>query len=167
MNGSPTALQQAVGPDINNTNMFFNQAKNNVMQNAQARGGGLTAGLTNMEGMRAMSLSQLVGGARQGAPAALSNLATGNSQLGLAALAGAQQSNTQNSILQGQAMSGIGTFLTRMLSGMPSSSGNSAGSNNYFPGTPSALVGNNPGSTPGQTMNYYPPNGQGNPFYGQ
>lgn len=116
MNGSPGALQQAVGPDIGNAQMQFQQAQKNLLQGTYARGGGLSTGMANLEGQKAMTIAQLLGGARQQAPTALAALASGSSAQGLQALAGAQNSNYQNSMLTSQAMSGIGSFITRLLS---------------------------------------------------
>src|SRR6267378_6608786 len=52
--GDPTKLMQAVSPDINNTNMLFQNAQRNLIGSSQGRGGGLTAGLASLEGGRAV-----------------------------------------------------------------------------------------------------------------
>ena len=71
----PTKLMQAIGPDVTNTNMFFNQAQRNLLGTSGARGGGPVAGQAGLEGQKAATLSNLVGQARASAPAALGNLA--------------------------------------------------------------------------------------------
>lgn len=116
ISGQPGTLARAVGPDINNVNSQFAQAQRNLLQNAQARSGGLGMATANLERGRASTIGQLIGTARQGAPAALSNLATGNVNQSLSALASAQQGQYQNALLTAQGMSGIGSFITRLLS---------------------------------------------------
>ncbi len=116
LGNDPSLLMQAVGPDITNTNLLFQQAQRNMIGSSMGRGGGLTAGLANLEGQRASTLSNLIGTARAGAPAALANLASGQQTQALSALAGAQASQYQNALLQQQAMGGIGAFITRLLS---------------------------------------------------
>lgn len=172
MNGSPGALQQAVGPDINNAQLQFQQAQKNLLQGTYARGGALGTGMANLEGQKAMTISQLLGGARQGAPAALAALASGSSAQALQGLAGAQTSNTQNSMLSNQAMGGIGSFITRLLSNpsLYSGGGNTltgTGAGNigsystpdYRTMLPSAVVGGLTSPSdyyPGSTVGGYP-----------
>lgn len=167
LSGDPSKINQAIGPGVAQTNQYFNTARQNMVMGSQARGGGLTSGLAGLESQRASTLGGLAGNAVASAPQALAALGGGQSMQALQALGGAQQAGVQNTVLQNQAMGGIGSFLTRLLSGMNFGGGGPSGAKSSFFGTPSALVGNNPGSFPGQDMNYYPPSGQGNSFYGQ
>lgn len=127
-------LQQ---PNITDAQLQFNQARQNIVNGSYSRGGGLDAGLSNLEAGRAVTLSQLISGGRNQAAAGLSGLATGQSGQSLAGLAGAQQSQAQNSLMQSQAYGGIGSFLTRLISSGGLSSltgmfGQGGGNNSYF-----------------------------------
>lgn len=167
LKGSPQDLAKALGPDLNNTGMFFDQARKNMLNSAQARGGSLTSGLAGIEGQRALALSNLVGGARQGAASALGNLASGHQLQGLQALAASQQGQMMNAQMQSQALSGIGGFLTRILStpglfgsGNQPQLGGGPGYPSYpydpnfaGPTLPSTVVG---GSGQPEEINYFP-----------
>jgi hypothetical protein len=162
LSGDPTKLMQATGPAINASNLQFNAAKQNLIGSAFGRGGGLTAGLSNIEGGRALSNSQIFGQAQASAPLALAALAQGGTSNALAALAGAQQSSIGNNVLQAQAMTGIGSFLTRMLSGLQPSSGSNyfgVNMNDYSGGKiPAAIIPSTGKMFDGGSDSYFPPN---------
>lgn len=115
MSSDPGQFMGAIGPQVDSTNQQFTQAQKNLVGSAYARGGGLTVGLSNLEGARAQSLSQLIGSARPMGAAGLAGLASGDQNAGLSALAASQNSQTQNSMLNGQALGSIGSFITRFL----------------------------------------------------
>lgn len=116
MQGGPQQTAQALGPEINNINRFYQNAQKNVMNNAMTRGGGLASRMTGLEGDRAYNLSNLVGTVRPQAAAALANLANGQQVNALHALAGASQSQYNASAQNAEAWGNIGGFITRMLS---------------------------------------------------
>lgn len=116
LSGDPATVGNAVNPFITQANQQFNSAQKNMLQSSYGRGGGLTAGLTNLEGNRASTIAQLVGAARASAPEGLARLASGDQTAGLSALANAQTGQYQNGLLQQQTYGGIGSFITRLLS---------------------------------------------------
>ena len=114
LSGDPYKVMSTLGPDINATNAFFNSAKKNIVENAMSRGGGLDKGLANAEAGRATSLANLWGQVRPQAAAGLSSLVSGDQSQALTALATAQQGQYQQSLMNQQALSGVGSFLARL-----------------------------------------------------
>lgn len=154
LSGDPSNVSKALAPDINNVNAMFASAQRNLVGNSMGRGGGLTAGMANIEGARAMSMSDLIGRSRGGAASALSALASGDQNAALRALADSQNSTTQNNKANSDALSGIGSFITRLLStpGLFSKQGNDVWQGGYnapwqgpTQGIPPAVI-SNPGN---------------------
>ena len=112
LDGDMSSLQ----PDIENAQQQFSQASRNLINNAYARGGGLGRGLGQIEGQKAMTISDIMSRSRPQAASALAALASGDQQTALQALAAAQQGKLGQQQLQQQAYSGIGSFITRLLS---------------------------------------------------
>ena len=128
LDGDMSSLQ----PDIENTQQQFAQASRNLVNNAYARGGGLGRGLGQIEGQKAMTISDIMSRSRPQAASALAALASGDQSTALQALAAAQQGKQNSQMLQQQAYSGIGSFITRLMStpglfNMFSGSGQSGG----------------------------------------
>lgn len=112
LEGDMSSLQ----PDIENTQQQFAQASRNLVNNAYARGGGLGRGLGQIEGQKAMTISDIMSRSRPQAASALAALASGDQNAALLALAAAQQGKLGQQQLQQQAYSGIGSFITRLMS---------------------------------------------------
>src|SRR3990167_22157 len=112
----PAIFGTAINPSVNAINQQFAAARNNILQSSYGRGGGLTAGLTNLEGNRANTLANLISAARAGGATGLADLASGQQTAGINALAGAASNPDQQGLLQQQAMGGIGSFIMRALS---------------------------------------------------
>ena len=111
LDGDMSSLQ----PDIENAQQQFSQASRNLVNNAYARGGGLGRGLGQIEGQKAMTISDIMSRSRPQAASALAALASGDQQTALQALAAAQQGKLGQQQLQQQAYSGIGSFITRLM----------------------------------------------------
>lgn len=132
LTGGPAALSKALGPEINANNMAFQNARQNLMSNPMlGRGGGLTSRFAQLEGQRAMNISNLIGNARSNAASNLANLATGNQSTGLEALAGARASQAASAQQSSQAWGQVGSFITRLLSDPSFLSRNNAQANPY------------------------------------
>lgn len=143
-------LQQ---PGIADAQLQFNQARQNIINGSYSRGGGLDSSLGNLEAGRAVTLSQLIAGGRQQAASGLTGLATNGSAQGLQALAGAQASQSQNAMTSQQAMTGIGSFLARLLSTPGIFGGGNNGGGGSFPWQ--GPVQNIPSAMPDE-INYFP-----------
>ena len=114
-------LQQMVGPAASKINSQWDSAYKNILGNAYTRGGALDKGLRQTQSGRAMALSDLYGQAHASGPAGLLQLSgMGGNGAGLAAsantLANAQQAKMMEQQQRAQALSGVGGFLTRLLS---------------------------------------------------
>lgn len=148
LNGGSAGLTRALGPDINAMNQSYANARQNLVGNALARGGGLTSRLGQLESGRAMTLSNLVGSSRNNAASALANLANGQQVNALQALAGAQNAQAASAAANSQAWGSIGGFLTRILSNPNfQSQFNTGVQSGSTPGyMPPAIVGQNDGT---------------------
>lgn len=115
LNGG-SAMQGALAAPLGQINNQFDQAYKNTLNNAYTRGGALDKALRTVQTGRAFSLSDLYGQAQQGAIQGLTGLAGGDQSNAAAVLGSAQQSQVQNNQMNAQALSGVGSILTRLLS---------------------------------------------------
>lgn len=143
-------LQRAVEPERNAINQQFDSAKQSAVNNAYSRGGGLDKSIRTMEAGRAFSISDLYGKGRAAGASGLASLAGSDTAAAASLLAGANQTSAYNSLVQGQALQGLGSIFTRLLTtpgmfGQPSTPFSMPGAN---PGTPAAIAGF-PGSLTG------------------
>ena len=116
LSGDPSKVMQAVGPDVNAASLQFDQARKNLLNTAQARGGSLTTGLANIEAGRAVTLSNIMNSTRPGAASALAALAGADTSAAAQLLGGANQASAYSGLLRGQALESLGGILTRLLS---------------------------------------------------
>lgn len=150
-----SSMSQAMAPEVQATNQFFDSSRKTAVEGSYARGGGLDKTLRTNEAGRAFSLANLYGQARPAAATALAGLAGANTAGAAGLLANANQTNLTQQMLQGQALSGLGGIFTRLLS-TPGLFGTHASFQlpAAQPNTPAAVIGA-PGSLIGSP---FPPN---------
>ena len=168
LSGGTAGLLAGAGPEVDATNLQFEQAKKNLMESAHARGGGLSKGMANIEAGKAYSISNLLQGVRPQAAAALAQLAGADQSGALQGLASAQYSAAQQAAMRSDALTGIGSILARFLTtpGLFGSSNNNSGSvGGGFPGAmnsnllkllaPNAVIGSTTRNTQAPDFNLW------------
>jgi hypothetical protein len=142
---------ESAGPEVGAANATFERARQNLINNAYSRGGGLDTGLAHIESGRARTISDIFGGVRAKGAAGLAGLAGGDQGAALNTLANARTAGAAEQANTMAGIGGIGNFIAQLLPSMiPTTKPTvpNALQNSWFTPAPRSSSANTPWLTP-------------------